>query len=95
MFKKDDGVPTSITQLKTSEAKAHRHGHTHEYYYVLAGSGALVIDGEHVPVEPGDCVWIRPGAVHRAEGELESLIIASPAYDPADMILEPDADLSP
>jgi len=89
LFKKDDGVPASITRLKTDRAQAHWHRHTHEYYFVLVGEGRLIIDGDEVPVGEGDCVWIRPGAMHHAEGELESLIVAMPAFDPADMFLDP------
>ena len=81
---KDDGAPTSVTRLKTHDAKPHWHAHTHEYYYILSGAGELVITGEAVPVQAGDCVWIKPGHVHYAVGDLESLIIATPAYDPDD-----------
>ncbi len=84
LFKKDDAVPVSITHLSVHDAREHWHEHTHEYYYVIQGAGELVIDGEAVPVQPGDCIWIQPGARHYAQGELESLIVASPAYDMAD-----------
>jgi mannose-6-phosphate isomerase-like protein (cupin superfamily) len=82
---KDDGAPASVTRLKTDEAKPHWHKETHEYYYVLEGAGKLVIGEEEVPVNAGDCVWIKPGYKHHAEGALESLIIAVPAFDPDDM----------
>jgi len=88
LFTKNDGVPASITYLTVDDAKPHWHGYIHEYYYVLEGEGALVIDGERVPVAAGDCVWIKPGAHHYAEGSITSLIIAMPAFDPADMFHE-------
>ena len=91
LLKKADGVPASVTRLKTNDATPHWHAHTHEYYYVLQGSGKLVINGEDVPVTDGDCVWIKPRAFHHAEGDLESLIIAVPAFDPSDMFLEKPA----
>ena len=93
LIKKDDGAPASITRLNTHDAKAHWHRHTHEYYYVLEGSGTLVIDAEEVPIVAGDCVWIKPPAMHFAVGDLESLIIAVPAFDPADTFFEPEAAL--
>ncbi len=80
-----NGVPASITYLTVDDAKPHWNGHTHEYYCVLEVEGALVIDGERVPVAAGDCVWIKPGAHHYAEGSITSLIIAMPAFDPAGM----------
>jgi len=85
LLRKEDGVPASVTRLKTDEATPHWHRHTHEYYYVLHGSGTLFIDDEPVPIEDGDCVWIKPGHRHHAEGKLESLIIAIPAFDPEDI----------
>ena len=89
LIKKDDGAPASITRLSIHDAKPHWHKHTHEYYYVLEGSGKLVIGGEDVPVTAGDCVWIKPPYMHHAEGDLEALIIAAPAYDPEDTFFEP------
>jgi mannose-6-phosphate isomerase-like protein (cupin superfamily) len=88
LFKADDGAPTSVTHLSVHDARLHWHQNTHEFYYVLGGTGALVIDGEEVALEPGDCVWIKPGARHYAVGALEALIIATPAYDPADTFFE-------
>lgn len=88
LFTRNDGVPASITYLTVDDAKSHWHRHTHEYYYVLEGEGTLFIDGEHVPIAPGDCVWIKPGVRHSAEGAITSLIIAMPALDPADIFYE-------
>jgi mannose-6-phosphate isomerase-like protein (cupin superfamily) len=87
LVKQAHGAPASVTRLKIDDAKAHYHEHTHEYYYVLSGEGTLIIDEAEVPVRAGVCVWIQPPAVHRAEGDLEALIIAVPAYDPADTFL--------
>lgn len=89
LLKKDDGAPASITRLKTFDAQPHWHKKTDEYYYILNGSGKLVIDGVDVPVEAGDCVWIKPGHVHYAEGDLESLIIGIPPFDYDDVFTEP------
>lgn len=89
LIRKTDGAPASVTRLKTRDATPHWHRFTHEYYYVMDGRGKLIIDGEEVLVEAGDCVWIKPGAFHHAEGDLESLIVAIPAFDPSDMVLEP------
>jgi mannose-6-phosphate isomerase-like protein (cupin superfamily) len=88
MIMKEDDAPASLTRLKTDDATPHWHKVTHEYYYVLNGSGKIVIDGEDVPVTAGDCVWIRPYAMHHAEGDLESLIIGVPPFDPDDMFFD-------
>lgn len=89
ILRREDLAPASITRLKTDDATPHWHRHTDEYYYILNGSGKLVIDGEDVPVKAGDCVWIRPGHMHHAEGALESLIIGIPPFDYDDVFTEP------
>ena len=89
LLKKDDGVPASITRLRVDNARPHCHKLTHEYYYVLSGTGTLVIDEERIRLAPGDCVWIQPFHMHHAEGDLEALIIGIPAYDPQDTFFGP------
>lgn len=89
LLKKDDGAPASITRLRTFDAQPHWHEHTDEYYYILNGSGRLIIDGEPVDVQAGDCVWIKPGHMHHAEGDLESLIIGIPPFVIEDVRLDP------
>ncbi|GMV99360.1 MAG: hypothetical protein AMXMBFR84_04990 [Candidatus Hydrogenedentota bacterium] len=85
IIRKDDAAPASISHLRIDNARPHFHKIAHEYYYVLSGTGHLVIDGERVPLAPGDCVWIKPYAVHYAEGDnLESLVIGIPPFDLAD-----------
>ena len=88
LLRKDDGAPASVTHLTTHDARPHWHKTTHEYYYVMKGSGTIVIDGEEVPVKEGDLVWIKPPARHYAVGELESLIIGAPAFEAADMLFD-------
>ncbi|MGH9206934.1 MAG: cupin domain-containing protein [Acidimicrobiales bacterium] len=41
------------------------HSHpTHEFYYVISGSGTMVIGGEEQTVSPRDLVHIPPDALH-------------------------------
>ncbi len=85
LLKRDDGAPASITVLTTDNARPHYHKVTHEYYYIMEGTGVLHIDGEVVPVEAGDCVWIKPPAMHHAEGELKSIIVGVPPFSEEDL----------
>ena len=44
-------------------------GHTHEpaeVYYIISGTGEVVVDGETYPLRVGDAVWIPPNAEHVA-----------------------------
>ncbi len=41
------------------------HSHpTHEFYYVISGTGTMVIDGEERSVGPRDLIRIPPDATH-------------------------------
>ena len=42
----------------------HEHVDDEEYYYVLAGSGTLIMDGEEHPVQAGDLAAVYPGGRH-------------------------------
>jgi mannose-6-phosphate isomerase-like protein (cupin superfamily) len=44
-------------------------GHTHEpaeVYYIISGTGEVVVDGETYALRVGDAVWIPPNAEHAA-----------------------------
>src|SRR5690348_3100930 len=44
------------------------HTHpTHEFYFVMRGTGTMVIDAERRDIGPGDLVYIPPEAVHSLE----------------------------
>jgi mannose-6-phosphate isomerase-like protein (cupin superfamily) len=68
----------------TLDARTHYHKNLTELYYVLEGTGRMDLDGDSVDVRPGTAVLIRPGCRHRAVGELRVLVVAVPAFDPAD-----------
>ena len=59
-----------------------------EVYYIIDGFGAMFIDDECKPVEPGSTVYIPPGAVQYIENtsdhELTFLCIVDPAWQPQD-----------
>lgn len=69
----------------------HYHQVTEELYYFTAGQGRLRIDGEERDVKPGDCVVIRPGAVHKlwntGDEPLRLLCCCAPAYTHEDTVL--------
>ena len=73
----------------TEDAKPHYHQRTTETYYILdCGPDARIeLDGQRVPVQPGTCVLIPPGVVHRAVGRMTILNIVFPKFDPADEVL--------
>lgn len=73
----------------TVDAKPHFHRRLTETYYILrCGPDAkMQLDDELIAVEPGTCILIPPGVVHRAVGEMTVLIVVFPKFDPADEVL--------
>ncbi len=59
-------------------ARPHYHRRSTELYYVLAGEGAVVLDGVEHPVRRGSIVHIPPGVVHGAKGRMRVLVIGIP-----------------
>ncbi|HSM84110.1 MAG TPA: cupin domain-containing protein [Nodosilinea sp.] len=56
---------------------------TSEVYYILTGQGAMSIDGEISPVEPGDAVYIPPGARQYIRNTGETPLVFICLVDPA------------
>jgi len=59
-------------------ARPHFHRVATELYYVLEGSGAVVLDGRRHAVRQGSMVHIPPGVVHAAEGRMRVLVVGIP-----------------
>ena len=88
LITKEDFEGANFTFLSVYEAERHYHRKTTEFYYVLKGKGVLELDGDQVELEPGTLVMIRPGTRHRAEGQVETLIVGIPPFDPADTFFD-------
>src|SRR5262252_5564664 len=59
-------------------AKLHYHKRSTELYYVLDGSGSVILDGVEQPVSKGSLVHIPPGVVHGARGRMRVLVVGIP-----------------
>jgi mannose-6-phosphate isomerase-like protein (cupin superfamily) len=80
-----DGGPVSIHRVTIStDAKLHYHKALTEHYIVLSGSGEMELDGERVPVGPGDVAMIPPLVRHAARGKMEIINVVCPPFDPED-----------
>jgi quercetin dioxygenase-like cupin family protein len=68
------------------DARLHYHRRlTETYYFLECEPGAqMQLDDEVIPVKPGMCIMIRPGARHRAIGRMSVLILVLPKFDPLD-----------
>jgi mannose-6-phosphate isomerase-like protein (cupin superfamily) len=68
------------------DSQLHYHKRLTETYYFLdcKPDAKMQLDGEVLPVRPGDCIMIPPGTRHRAIGEMTVLIVVFPKFDPKD-----------
>lgn len=64
------------------ETERHWHKDSEEFYFILAGSGTMEIDGERREVGVGDAILIPAGAWHQimAGEELRFLCCCAPPY---------------
>ena len=73
-----DGAAAEVHYVEIEAAKLHYHEHTDEVYYIIAGSGAMVLDGDEIAVHPGVVVYIPRGTRHKAVGGLTVLTVCIP-----------------
>jgi mannose-6-phosphate isomerase-like protein (cupin superfamily) len=59
-------------------ARMHYHKRSTELYYVLEGSGTVILDGVEHSVTKGSLVPIPPGVVHGATGKVRVLVVGIP-----------------
>ncbi|HIG29444.1 MAG TPA: cupin domain-containing protein [Verrucomicrobiales bacterium] len=59
-------------------AKLHFHKRSTELYYVLEGSGLVLLDGIEHEVKKGSLVHIPPGVTHGALGQMRVLVVGIP-----------------
>jgi quercetin dioxygenase-like cupin family protein len=92
-FFRVDGAPKpALLLLYTIPPGASEGVHTHklgdakrgsfdEFYYILAGTGEMQIDGQKLPVKPGDHIFTPNGVAHGIEntslqGDLKVYLVA-------------------
>ena len=65
-----------------TSTQRHYHRIAEEFYFILAGTGAMEIDGATRTVGPGDAILIPPGAWHTiaARETLRFLCCCAPPY---------------
>lgn len=57
----------------------------------LEGSGTLQLDGRALPIEPGLCVTIQPGTVHRVEAAARTVFVEVSSPEVEDVVRLADA----
>lgn len=61
---------------------AHKHDAEEHAFYVISGAGIMNIEGEKIPVAPGDAVFVPPGKMHQisstGDAPLKYVVLYSP-----------------
>ena|ERR1051325_6971861 len=73
-----DGAAGEVCEVEITDAKLHYHDHTDEFYYVIAGSGQMLLEEEQIELHQGVVVYVPRGVKHKAWGRLKVLIVCVP-----------------
>jgi len=66
----DNGFDSSMSYIRElvlhagSTIGLHPHEGDEEIYYIISGTGEMVVDDETQPVKPGDTILTKSGSVH-------------------------------
>ncbi len=71
-----------------SETKLHYHKKAEEVYFILNGSGKMILGENVFRINKGDFIVIKPGTKHKviADEELHILCFSIPSYKDEDTI---------
>ena len=73
-----DGAAAEVHHVEIDNAKLHYHERTDEFYYVIDGSGTMVLDDEEIEVHKGVVVYVPRGTRHKAVGKMTVLTVCIP-----------------
>jgi mannose-6-phosphate isomerase-like protein (cupin superfamily) len=77
LIEEKDGTVAEVHHVEIDHAKLHYHESTDEFYYVIDGSGTMVLDDEEIELHEG-VVYVPRGVRHKAVGKLTVLTICIP-----------------
>lgn len=66
--------------LPESKLSLQYHHNRDEFWYVIEGSGVIVLDDEELQVKPGDECFIRQGQKHRIVTQGEEMRVLEVSY---------------
>lgn len=79
LIEEKDAAVGEVHHVQIQDAKMHYHERTDEFYYVIAGRGTMLLDGEEIELHPGVVVYVPRGVRHKARGDLTVLVVCVPA----------------
>jgi mannose-6-phosphate isomerase-like protein (cupin superfamily) len=73
-----DGAAAEIHHVEIQHAKLHYHARTDEFYYIIDGTGTMVLDDDEIELHRGLVVYVPRGVKHKAIGRLTILTVCIP-----------------
>ncbi len=77
-----------------TDSVRHYHKECTEYYYILEGRGRMELNDDVVELEAGVTVLIEPGTVHRAYGDVTTIVFGVPAWHHTDEFYQTQPEAS-
>lgn len=78
LIEEKDLAAAEVHHVEIDHAKLHFHAQTDEIYYVIDGSGTMILDEETIEVHKGVVVYVPRGVKHKAVGKLTVLTVCIP-----------------
>ena len=88
----EDTPIANLHVVHITDSIKHYHKRCSEYYYILEGCGKMELGDDLVDLEPGVTILIEPGTPHRAYGDITTLVIGIPSWQPDDEYFPADVD---
>ena len=65
-----DGAAGEVHHVEIQDARLHYHERTDEFYYVIDGTGTMILDDDVIELHKGVVVYVPRGVKHKAVGKL-------------------------
>lgn len=73
-----DEAAAEVHHVQIHDARLHYHANTDEFYYIISGTGHMVLDDDRIEVHQGVVVYVPRGMKHKAVGDLTVLTVCIP-----------------
>jgi mannose-6-phosphate isomerase-like protein (cupin superfamily) len=78
LIEEQDEAAAEVHHVQIDHAKLHFHARTDEIYYIIDGTGSMILDDEEIEVHQGVVVYVPRGVKHKAIGKLTVLTVCIP-----------------
>jgi mannose-6-phosphate isomerase-like protein (cupin superfamily) len=78
LIEEHDEAAGEVHHVEIDHAKLHYHARTDEFYYVIDGTGTMVLDDDSIELHKGVVVYVPRGVKHKAIGKLTVLTVCIP-----------------